>query len=57
MSGHSVLVADDDGLILRMLERTLIGDGFEVTSLVDAGQPQGTSRKPGPSGTPRRASP
>ena len=33
----SVLVADDDGPIRRMLERTLAGEGFSVTSVGDGG--------------------
>ena len=33
MSTHSVLVADDDGPIRRMLERTLSREGFSVTSV------------------------
>jgi two-component system, OmpR family, response regulator MprA len=37
VSTHSVLVADDDGPIRRMLERTLAGEGFRVTSVGDGG--------------------
>jgi two-component system response regulator MprA len=37
VSNHSVLVADDDGPIRRMLERTLAGEGFSVTSVGDGG--------------------
>jgi two-component system response regulator MprA len=37
MSTYSVLVADDDGPIRRMLERTLAGEGFSVTTVGDGG--------------------
>jgi two-component system response regulator MprA len=37
VSTHSVLVADDDGPIRRMLERTLAGEGFSVTTVGDGG--------------------
>jgi two-component system, OmpR family, response regulator MprA len=37
VAGYSVLVADDDGPIRRMLERTLAGEGFSVTTVGDGG--------------------
>jgi two-component system response regulator MprA len=37
MRTYSVLVVDDDAPIRRMLERTLEGEGFTVTTLADGG--------------------
>jgi two-component system response regulator MprA len=37
VSGATVMVVDDDEAIRRMLERTLAGEGYEVTSAADGG--------------------
>jgi two-component system, OmpR family, response regulator MprA len=37
MSGPSVLLVDDDARILRMLERTLAAEGYDVTAVADGG--------------------
>src|SRR5437588_9221367 len=38
MSTTTVLVVDDDGPILRMLERTLSADGYDVTAASGGGE-------------------
>src|SRR2546421_2895669 len=38
MAAATVLVVDDDGPILRMLERTLRADGYEVTAASGGGE-------------------
>ena len=37
MSGVGILVVDDDPPIRRMLERTLVAEGYEVTTAADGG--------------------
>ena len=37
MHGSSVLLVDDDASIRRMLERTLVADGYAVTAVADGG--------------------
>jgi two-component system response regulator MprA len=37
MHGPSVLLVDDDASIRRMLERTLVADGYAVTAVADGG--------------------
>jgi two-component system, OmpR family, response regulator MprA len=37
MSGPAVLLVDDDARILRMLERTLAAEGYDVTAVADGG--------------------